>query len=146
MRAMLVWAVNLTLAVNGVIMLAFPETWYGLVPSVGDGGPLNPHFVRDIGCAYLVAGGGLIWFSLDRRARPAALAGGAFLALHALVHLWDAAAGREGFVHFLEDVPTVVLPGLLFFTIVLRRSRSRTEDRYAEMVDAAADRRLRTGL
>jgi uncharacterized protein YjeT (DUF2065 family) len=95
MRAALIWTVNLVLVVNGGAMLVFPETWFGLIPSVADTGPFNPHFVRDVGSAYLVAGGGLIWFWLDKRARPAAVAGAAFLALHALVHVWDAAAGRE---------------------------------------------------
>ena len=32
---------------------------------------------------------------IEPRARAAAQAGAAFLALHALIHLWDAAAGRE---------------------------------------------------
>lgn len=146
MRAVLVWIVGLTLVANGAAMLALPETWYGLIPSVADNGPFNPHFVRDIGCAYLVAGGGLIWFSIDRRARPAALAGGVFLALHALVHLGDAMAGHEGFVHFLEDIPTVILPGLLVFIIARGRFRFSKENDDAEMADAAADHRLRTGL
>jgi len=145
MRAMFVWIVGLTLAANGVVMLALPETWYHLIPNIADTGPFNPHFVRDIGCAYLVAGGGFIWFSIDRGARPAALAGSAFLALHALVHLWDAMAGREGFIHLLEDVPTVILPGLLVFIFARGCSRSKENDD-AEMADAAANRRLRTGL
>jgi uncharacterized protein YjeT (DUF2065 family) len=142
MRAALIWTVNLVLVVNGGAMLVFPETWFGLIPSVADTGPFNPHFVRDVGSAYLVAGGGLIWFWLDKRARPAAVAGAAFLALHALVHVWDAAAGRESLVHFLEDVPVVVLPGLLVFKLARRRATSSEEKGYAEMVDRAAPRRV----
>ena len=146
MRAVLIWTLDLALIANGAFMLLAPETWYGLIPSVADTGPFNPHFVRDIGSAYLVAGGGLLWFCVDKRARPAAVAGAAFLALHALVHLWDVAAGRESLVHFLEDVPTVVVPGLLIPRLVRPRSRIHKEDGYAEMVDAAADRCLREGL
>jgi uncharacterized protein YjeT (DUF2065 family) len=142
MRAALIWIVNPVLVVNGVAMLGFPETWFGLVPSVADTGPFNPHFVRDVGSAYVVAGGGLIWFWLDKRARPAAVAGAAFLALHAFVHLWDAAVGRESLVHFLEDVPVVIVPGLLVFKLARRRPTSGEEKRYAEMVSATADRRV----
>ena len=77
MRAALIWTVNLVLVVNGGAMLVFPETWFGLIPSLADTGPFNPHFVRDVGSAYLIAGSGLIWFSLDKRARPAAVAAAA---------------------------------------------------------------------
>ena len=146
MRAALIWMLDLALIANGAFMLATPETWYAVVPSVADTGPFNAHFVRDIGGAYLVAGGGLLWFCVDKRARPAALAGAAFLALHALVHLWDAAAGRESLIHFLEDVPVVILPSLLIFRLARPRSRLHKEDDHAEMADAAVDRRLRTGL
>jgi len=90
-------------------MLGLPQTWYGMVPGVPDTGPFNPHFVRDIGCAYLMAGGALAWFAAQPAARPAAQAGAVFLALHALVHLWDAAAGREHLDHLLADLPTVFL-------------------------------------
>lgn len=142
MRAALIWTVNLLLVVNGAAMLVFPDFWFGLIPSVADTGPFNPHFVRDVGSAYLVAGGGLIWFSLDKRARPAAIAGAAFLTLHAVVHLWDVAVGRESLVHFLEDVPAVILPGLLVFKLARRRAGSSQEKGYAEMVDRAASRRV----
>jgi len=87
-------ALGLVLAANGLVMLYDPAGWYGLVPGVPGTGPLNLHFVRDIGCAYVVSGGALVWLSVDARARPAALAGAAFLTLHALVHVADATGGR----------------------------------------------------
>jgi hypothetical protein len=117
MRRLLVWAVDLAFMLNGALMLVLPELWYGLIPGVADTGPLNEHFVRDVGCAYLVAGSSLLWFSFDRRARPAALAGAAFLALHALVHIWDWVGGRESSVQLLIDAPTVLVPGLFVFKI-----------------------------
>src|SRR5262249_52922948 len=46
--------VGLALAANGTFMLVAPSAWYGLVPGVAATGPLNAHFVRDIGAAYLV--------------------------------------------------------------------------------------------
>jgi len=43
--------------------------------------------------------------------RRAAQAGALFLALHAVVHLWDAAAGRAH--QLFIDAPTVFLPAIL---------------------------------
>ncbi len=113
MRVAVAWIVGLGLLANGLTMLAVPQSWYGLVPGVTQTGPFNPHFVRDIGAAYLVAGGALAWFAIDRGARPAAQAAAAFLALHGLVHLWDAAAGREHAHQLLIDLPTVFVPPAL---------------------------------
>lgn len=101
------------LAVNGVVMLAYPLAWYGAVPGVPGTGPFNPHFVRDIGCAYLAGGAALLWFSARREARPAVAVAALFLGLHALVHLWDMAAGREPWSHLLADLPTIFLPPAL---------------------------------
>ncbi len=95
MRKTLAWVLGAALAANGLFMLGDPAGWYAAIPGVTMTGPLNPHLVRDVGCAYLMAGAALAALVVDARARPAALAGAAFLALHAFVHLWDLASGRE---------------------------------------------------
>jgi hypothetical protein len=118
MRRVLARILGIGLAVNGLTMLAVPAAWYATVPGVPETGPFNPHFVRDIGVAYLVAGAVLQWFAARPQARPAAQAGAAFLTLHALIHLWDAAAGREHAHQLLIDLPTVFLPPVLAIWIV----------------------------
>jgi hypothetical protein len=71
MRAIVAWIVGLGLVANGLTMLAVPDAWYGLVPGVPQTGPFNPHFVRDIGAAYLVAGASLaVSRSIEPRGRP----------------------------------------------------------------------------
>ena len=105
-------------------------------------GPLNPHFVRDIGCAYLIAGATLAAFAVDARARPAALAGAAFLALHAFVHLWDLASGRESLHHFLGDLPTVFLPPALALWLAWPTVNLEKEKHHAEMAGSTAHRRV----
>jgi hypothetical protein len=142
MARFIIWTLGLALAANGLVMLAVPAPWYGFVPGVADTGPLNLHFIRDIGAAYLVAGGGVIAFLRAPRARPAALAAAAFLTLHALVHLGEAAAGRESLLQLARDVPLVIVQGPLLFLLLRRRPLSQKETRYAEMADAAADRRV----
>jgi len=106
-------------------MLAAPAGWYGAIPGVAGTGPANPHFIRDIGCAYLVVALSLFWLAkTPRQAWPAALAGGAFLAFHALVHLWDSLAGRESFGQLVKDLPTVFLPAILVLWLAWPRSRA----------------------
>lgn len=144
MRVVLAFILGLGWAANGMIMLAAPVGWYAGVPGVVDTGPFNPHFVRDVGVAYLVCGAALVWFAVDKAARPAAAAGTAFLALHALIHLWDAAAGREHAHQLLVDIPTVFLPPVLALWIVSplwrqtpNSSQEKSDD---QMVTAALDR------
>jgi len=148
MRVIVAWIVGLGLIANGLTMLAVPDAWYAFVPGVPETGPLNPHFVRDIGAAYLVAGATLVWFAIDRAARPAALAGAAFLAIHALVHLWDTAAGREHAHQLFVDLPTVFLPPVLAIWIVwppgsLAYMKETLND---EMASELLDRQIRAHM
>ena len=75
MRVTLAMGLGLLLAANGFLMLLDPAQWYAIVPGVPETGPLNPHFVRDIGAAYVVTGVAIGWLARDARAVPAALAG-----------------------------------------------------------------------
>jgi hypothetical protein len=121
--AIVLAVIALILGANGVAMLGWPEAWYHALPTVPHTGPFNPHFVRDIGCAYLTCAGGLAWFARDPRARPAALLAIAFLLLHAVVHLWDAIAGRASLHHLAEDaVGVFVLPLVALALVWPRRS------------------------
>ncbi|MEQ8266876.1 MAG: hypothetical protein RH982_06755 [Parvibaculum sp.] len=100
--------------VNALWMLADPAGWYAGVDGVSNTGPYNPHFVRDIGLAYLTVA--LLVFGAIRWARhavPLLGAGALFLGLHALLHVWDIAAGRLPMEHMLMDMPGVFLPPLL---------------------------------
>ncbi|HEX8668603.1 MAG TPA: hypothetical protein VF727_09570 [Allosphingosinicella sp.] len=98
---------------NGTVMLAAPEAWYQAVPGVTGTGPFNRHFVNDVGGAFLVAGGGLGWAALrPAQGWPAAVAGAAFLALHALIHLAEALGGH-GLHAIGRDFNGVYLPALL---------------------------------
>jgi hypothetical protein len=102
------------LLLNGGAMLFTPSAWFNSMPGLWATGPLNPHLLRDVGCAYLVAALGLAWHASRRSAgQGAAIAGAAFLLLHAGVHLWEVAVGICGWSQFVQDAPGVVLPALL---------------------------------
>lgn len=119
MRITLAIGLGLVLAVNGFLMLVDPAGWYAVVPGVPETGPLNLHFVRDIGAAYLVTGVAIAGLALDARALAAALAGALFLTLHALVHVADAMTGRIHADHVLTDLATVFAPAAIALWLVL---------------------------
>ena len=74
-------------------------------------GPFNPHFVQDIGAAFLVAGLALAARAWRPAYWPAAVAGSAFLAAHALIHLAAIVTGQDH--HTAIDLIAVVLPSAL---------------------------------
>ena len=115
------------LAANGVAMLFAGPWWYGVVPGVTATGPFNPHFVRDIGAAYLVTAAGLGWFAArPREGWPALAAAAAFLTLHAAIHVFDAVCGTRPLADVARDFAGVYLPALLAFAIALRRLPERS--------------------
>jgi hypothetical protein len=73
---------------NGAYMLAAPTVWYMAVPGVSASGPLNHHFIADIGLIFVASGAGLILGArTGPRAAAWAAAGAAWPALHALLHI-----------------------------------------------------------
>jgi len=53
---------------NGLMMLVAGPLWYQSVPGATETGPFNPHFVKDIGAAFLVSGVALDRLSPQERA------------------------------------------------------------------------------
>ncbi len=100
-------------AANGLAMLLVPETWFHQVPGVSATGPFNPHFVRDVGAAYLLTGVAFLALVRTSAARPYALAGIVFLLAHALIHLVEATLGLQSLAHLLGDLPAVFAVPLL---------------------------------
>ncbi|HWU12376.1 MAG TPA: hypothetical protein VN157_00020, partial [Caulobacter sp.] len=60
------WILPTLLAINGAVMLLVPAWWYPRVPGVIETGPMNDHFVRDVGAAYLACALALGWALKDR--------------------------------------------------------------------------------
>jgi hypothetical protein len=98
-------------ALNGAFMLIDGARWYDSVPGLPHTGPFNPHFVADIGAAYLVASLALIARAWRPRYWPAAVAGAAFMMAHALIHVADLTLGRSG--DWRVDVLLVIVPAAL---------------------------------
>ncbi|HEY4343796.1 MAG TPA: hypothetical protein VGN05_05580 [Parvibaculum sp.] len=104
---------------NAAYMLANPLSWYGAVDGVPDTGPFNPHFVRDIGVAYLTIG--ILTAASARWLHHAFLLMSAvtlYLGLHVLLHIWDIAAGRLPLDHLVVDFPGVAGPTIIAAVLV----------------------------
>ncbi len=115
---------------NALWMLAGPLHWYRELPAaVPDTGPFNPHFVRDIGCAFFSAGVALVWAAWAPRWRPPLVAIAAlFLGGHALVHVYDTLRGALGHTHWWLDLPGVYLPAVILgYAAVAQRGGAHLE-------------------
>ncbi len=110
------------MAGNGVYMFVDPAAWYAAVPGVPDTGPLNIHFVRDIGIAYFTAGAGLAWSVLGAGWRASALAA-MFIGLHSLLHVGETIGGHHHDV-LLNEIAAVHLPAVLAVVISVLQRRA----------------------
>ena len=118
---------------NACWMLIAPENWYVNLPAgVPDTGPLNTHFVRDIGCAFLATGVGLVWAAATSQANVrlvCVVLAAIFLCGHAAVHLLDLAQGTLGARHWLLDLPGVFVPALLLAALAVHFGRRAKPER-----------------
>lgn len=117
----LFWVLGLSNLANGLWMLLAPASWYhGLPAGVPDTGPLNVHFVRDIGAAFVTIGIGFCVAAARPVYRRGVLLGATlFYALHAGVHVADLLSGRLHADHWLVDLPGVFLPAIVLGVLCL---------------------------
>ena len=106
---------------NAAWMLLDPEHWYHHLPAhVPEYGPLNLHFVRDIGIAFLVSGLGLGAAAIRPYARRAFVLGAAlFYAGHASVHLYELLTGGPASHLWKGESMMVYFPALFLCAITL---------------------------
>lgn len=119
MKSLIRWILPVLLGVNGVAMLAVPLDWYNAVPGATGTGPFNPHFVRDIGAAYIASAVGIGWWAA-RKGIGGAVVALVFLGLHAIVHLAEAVLGHHPGSDIGRDFVGVTLPALITLWIVWR--------------------------
>ncbi len=100
---------------NACWMFIDPGHWYAELPAgVPDTGPLNNHFVRDIGCAFLSVGAAQLWAAFKPVWRtPLTAISALFLVLHALLHIHDTASGLVDAHHWWLDLPGVYVPAIV---------------------------------
>ena len=111
MRRLLAAILAVLNVTNGLMMLFAGPRWFESVPGASETGPFNPHFVQDIGAAFLVAGLALAVRAWRPALWPAAIVGAGFLVAHGLIHLAGIVTGHDH--HAAFDVVAVVLPSAL---------------------------------
>lgn len=116
---------------NGAWMLLDANGWYtGIPAAVPDFGPLNEHFVRDIGAAYLTMGVALGWAAFDPRVRVLAVGlATVFYGLHAAGHAYETVAGRVGPEHWYIDLLPIYVPALVLVWILRALGRRASNGR-----------------
>jgi hypothetical protein len=126
------WALVLGIAAvgnlaNGIWMLIDPESWYWRLPAaVPDTGPLNDHFVRDIGAAFTAMSAAML-VAVVRPALRVTLISlvSLFYLLHAAIHVHDTLRGLLPSSHWLIDFPGVYLPAIILVACVAALARTQ---------------------
>ena len=126
------WAIVLGLfavsnLANAAWMLVDPPHWYMNLPAnIPGSGPLNEHFVRDIGCIFGLIGVALAIAVFRPTARlPALLIASGFYGAHAGVHVLDSARGLFDAQQWKLDLVPVYGATLLLFAVTGFYARSR---------------------
>lgn len=101
--------------INGVWMLLAPNHWYFNLPGrVPDFGPMNEHFVRDLGCVFVLIAIVSLRGAFESAWRKNALFIIQFwLVSHAFIHLLDTLRGLVSMEHLYMDIPLCYAPPVL---------------------------------
>lgn len=129
----LVALVAVAALINGWFMLTKPYGWYQAVPTVRFTGPPNPHFIRDIGLAYLLTGVMLGYTAVNPRGRLLAGAtGNLWLSAHGAFHVWEVATGICSPDIFWRDVPVVIgPPAVVWIALAIQVAREPQIDSHS---------------
>ena len=113
--------------VNGLWMIFDAMGWYHDLPAaVPDFGPLNEHFVRDLGGAFIAFSVAMIWAAFDAQNRFALLVVTAlFYLFHAGGHIYDTLRDFVDASHWWIDFPGVYLPAALLLYLLLSEFSQR---------------------
>ena len=111
---------------GGLWMIATPMNWYMAVPGVVATGPMNHHFIVDIGFAFVASGAGMLMaFRKGVAAAAFVLAGATWPALHACFHVWEwIVDGLPSNPHILVSTGIgVIVVSFLGFALAWMRAR-----------------------
>lgn len=96
---------------NGLFMVLASRRWFDQVAGVSDTGPFNPHFVTDIGLAFMASGVAFLLLAWRPEMRLVALGASGFVVLHALLHVSLLLQGHNQY--WVADLLGVVLPAAI---------------------------------
>lgn len=102
-------------------MILSPVSWYTSFPGeVSHTGPLNIHFVRDLGLALAIVSSVLLWCArYPGRCRVAHMIVTAYFAGHAVIHLVGILNGDLPAEHWMDDALGVFIPALVLVVLAI---------------------------
>lgn len=105
---------------NGLWMLLFAQNWYDNMPvAAHDTGPLNAHFVHDVGLVYVIAGLALLWCTNNLHKSLGVYIGVLlFYVGHALIHIVEILLGLLPPSHWWIDFPLVFVPAMTLIALL----------------------------
>ncbi|HEY7160005.1 MAG TPA: DUF4345 family protein [Acidobacteriota bacterium] len=120
---------GILILINGIWMLAAPESWYKDLPAaVPDTGPYNGHFIRDLGLVFALIAAGFFWCAARlHQSKPVLLVITFFFVGHAILHVIDLLQHRLPHSHWQLDTPAVFLPAILLIILLFVPIRHRSD-------------------
>ena len=114
---------------NGLWMLFFAQNWFNTLPAgLHDTGPLNKHFVHDVGMVYFLCGFALLYCAQNlSKSLYLYLAVVLFFVGHALIHIVEILVGLLPPSHWLIDMPLIFIPALILIALmptILKQNKS----------------------
>ena len=97
---------------NALRMIFDPAGWYDSVPGITHTGPLNAHFVPDIGFAFLTAAVGFAVWAVRPRIAAWAVMAALWPAFHGLFHVLGFAHHLPQGLPLITETIGVILPAL----------------------------------
>lgn len=118
--------------VNGLWMIITPTHWFYHLPGrVPDFGPLNLHFVRDIGVLFLMISIiSYIGACKKKHRKNALLILQLWFVPHALVHLFDTIRGHVSMDHLYLDLPLCYFPPFLIYIAQVILNHELSKENY----------------
>lgn len=110
---------------NGLWMLFFAQNWFNTLPAgLHDTGPLNKHFVHDVGLVYLLCGIALLYCAKNvSRSFHVYLTVVLFFVGHAMIHIVEILVGLLPPSHWLIDLPLIFVPALILIVLTPRMKK-----------------------
>lgn len=109
-----------------VQMLFQPEDWYKNTAGVPETGPMNAHFIRDIGAAFLMSGAAFALFAIRKISWEVVAVGAVFPGIHGGIHAYGLLVGHSH-ASLAVDFFGVVVPGLLAALLALLVGHQQTK-------------------
>jgi hypothetical protein len=106
---------------NGTVMIVRPSHWFHeMIPGVPNTGPFNPHFVMDVGIAFVTCGVGFAWAAFHlARAREIHWGITLFISGHAVFHVVEILRGALPPEHWRHDLVGVFIPGAILLALCI---------------------------